>query len=51
MVQFADFGTWVIGIICAAALLLSAVLALIEFFLSITDNAGRHSAGLGFPMG
>jgi hypothetical protein len=49
--QYADFGLWVIGIISAAALLLSAVLAFIEFFLSITNSCGRHTAGLAFPMG
>jgi hypothetical protein len=49
--QDADFGTWVIGIIAAAALLLSAVLAIFQFFLSITNNCGRHTAGLAFPMG
>ncbi|CAL5222210.1 g4541 [Coccomyxa viridis] len=47
----ANFGLWIIGIISAAALLASAFIAFMEFFVSITGNAGRHTAGLSFPMG
>ena len=50
-VQDANFGLWIIGIISAAALLASAFIAFMEFFVSITGNAGRHTAGLSFPMG
>lgn len=49
--QDANFGLWIIGIISAAALLASAFIAFFEFFVSITNNAGRHTAGLSFPMG
>lgn len=51
VVQDANFGLWIIGIISAAALLASAFIAFMEFFVSITGNAGRHTAGLSFPMG
>ena len=50
-VQDANYGLWIIGIISAAALLASAIIAFMEFFVSITGNAGRHTAGLSFPMG
>ncbi|BDA50185.1 hypothetical protein COCOBI_15-3140 [Coccomyxa sp. Obi] len=46
-----SFGLWVIGIICAAALAVSVVLSFAEFFASVTDQCGRHTAGLAFPMG
>ncbi|CAL8465305.1 g4840 [Coccomyxa elongata] len=45
------FGLWVIGIICAAALAVSIVLSFAEFFASVTDQCGRHTAGLAYPMG
>lgn len=47
----ANFGLWIIGIISAAALAASAIIAFMEFFVSITGNAGRHTAGLAFPLG
>ncbi len=50
-VQDIGFGLWVIGIICAAALAVSIVLSFAEFFASVTDQCGRHTAGLAFPMG
>ncbi|KAK9903536.1 hypothetical protein WJX75_008168 [Coccomyxa subellipsoidea] len=46
-----NFGLWVIGIICAATLAVSAILAFAEFFASVTNECGRHTAGLAFPMG
>ena len=49
--QDANFGLWIIGIISAAALAASAIIAFLEFFVSITGNAGRHTAGLAFPLG
>lgn len=49
--QDANYGLWIIGIISAAALAASAIIAFAEFFVSITGNAGRHTAGLAFPMG
>ncbi len=49
--QDANYGLWIIGIISAAALAASAILAFMEFFVSVTGNAGRHTAGLSFPMG
>ena len=49
--QDANFGLWIIGIISAAALAASAIIAFMEFFVSITGNAGRHTAGLAFPLG
>ena len=49
--QDANYGLWIIGIISAAALAASAIIAFMEFFVSITGNAGRHTAGLAFPMG
>jgi hypothetical protein len=45
------FGLWIIGIICAAALAVSIVLSFAEFLASVTDQCGRHTAGLAFPMG
>ena len=51
VVQEANYGLWIIGIISAAALAASAILAFLEFFVSVTGNAGRHTAGLSFPMG
>ena len=49
--QDANYGLWIIGIISAATLAASAIIAFMEFFVSITGNAGRHTAGLAFPMG
>ena len=49
--QDANYGLWIIGIISAATLAASVIIAFMEFFVSITGNAGRHTAGLAFPMG
>ncbi len=49
--QDINFGLWVIGIISAAALAVSVVLSFAEFFASVTNQCGRHTAGLAFPMG
>ena len=49
--QDIKFGLWIIGIICAAALAVSIVLSFAEFLASVTNQCGRHTAGLAFPMG
>ena len=49
--QNVNYGLWIIGAISAAALLLSAIISAIEFFIAIVDKCGRHTAGLAFPVG
>ena len=49
--QTVNFGLWIIGAICAAALLLSAIVSFIEFFIAVANRCGRHTAGLAFPTG
>jgi len=49
--QNVNFGLWIIGIISAAALAASVLLSFAEFFASISNQCGRHTAGLAFPMG
>ena len=42
---------WIIGVIAAAALVLSTVMALIYFFFSLCGGAGAHICCAAVPLG
>ncbi len=46
-----SFGCWVIGWICFAFLLACLVLAVVQFIVAVTNQAGRHTCALGVPLG
>jgi len=50
-VQDFSFGCWVIGWICFAFLLACLVLAVVQFIVAVTNQAGRHTCALGVPLG